>query len=463
MTKDGKKHGFWKNRVTKQMYASIEDEKTPVPRLPIRFADSRTIILTGLFIVLLFFGVGGVWVTYAQIEGAVIASGELRVDTERKTVQHLEGGIVREILVRNGDIVEPGQPLILLDSTRIVAKSEQLILQIVGAHLKSARLEAQMSLRKKIEWPSNKYNIDPEIFADLLSSTEKVFKAGREALISNVVLLQKQIDQLQEQDKGLVGRIAAEDSVIESLQEELEAKMTLFEDQYIDKSTIFTLRRSIAERQGSKAQLAGSRAELGEKIAEIQLRITNIRSEYRQSAINQQAEVQQKMFDFQQQLLPLTDARQRLTVVAPVRGEVVALRVHSKGGVISPGQPLMDIVPENSKLIVECNIQVKDINHVHKGQKADIQLLAFNQRTTPKISGKIIYISADRIMESTTYGDIPTYLVHVEISKKELRENHLEITPGMPASVFIRTDPRTVLEYLIEPIVANFDRALREN
>jgi HlyD family type I secretion membrane fusion protein len=187
-----------------------------------------------------------------------------------------------------------------------------------------------------------------------------------------------------------------------------------------------------------------------------------LQSEYRQKATEEHNQNQQRIYDLQQQLLPLIDASNRLNITAPVSGEIIAMQVHSVGGVIRSGEPILDIVPEGSPLIVECNIQVKDITHVHKGQEADVQLLAFEQRTTPKIHGKVVYISADRILRKTAYGEQPTYIVHVELDKIELHENDLYISAGMPAAVFIKTEPRTVLDYLIEPLKENFDRALRE-
>ncbi len=454
---------FFRNRITQDDYVRIEDETTPPPELPIRFADSRRIIGSGLFIILLFFGVGGTWVTLTRITGAVIASGELRVDTERKTVQHLEGGIVKDILVRNGDQVEVGQPLLVLDSSRIVSNSDQLRIQIVAAQLDEARLNAEKNLESKVVWPPNDPEVPGHKYKELLESARKVFSSGRETLENKIDLLRKQIDQLDQQDLSITGRLQAEQQIIAALQEELDAKLILFEEQYIDKTRILELRRAVAEHQGLQAQLRGSQAELREKKAEFQLRISTLENEYRQEAVNRQSEVQQRLFDLQQQLVPLLDARERLTVSAPVSGEVVALQVHSRGGVISPGQPLMDIVPKDSPLIVECRIMVNDITHIFKGQLADVQLLAFNRRTTPKIPGEVVYISADRILQKTAYGEQPAYIVYVELDKRELAKNDLYISPGMPAAVFIRTEPRTVLDYILEPLTANFDRALREN
>jgi HlyD family type I secretion membrane fusion protein len=457
------KNIFSRNRITREDYAQIEDATTPPPKLNVTFADSRRIIMAGMLIILVFFGIGGTWISLAQISGAVISSGEVRVDTERKTVQHLEGGIINEILVRNGDIVEEGQTLVTLDSSRITSQVEQIQLRIASARLADIRLQAERDMLEQVNWPETDPSIAPQKYRELLDSARKVFQSRRQALTDQISMLEKQIDQLDQQDKSLKARINAEEKIIAALQDELDSKQVLYERQYIDKTRILELQRRIAEREGSLAQLQGSRAELGERIAELGLRISSLKGEYRQKAIEEHNENQQKLYDLQQQLLPLLDASQRLSITAPVSGEVVALQVHSRQGVIKPGEPILDIVPEGSPLIVECNIQVKDITHVRKGQEADVQLLAFEQRTTPKIPGEVVYISADRIMQKTAYGEQPTYVVHVELDKEALHANDLYISAGMPAAVFIKTEPRTVLDYLIEPLAENFDRALREN
>ena len=454
---------FVRNRITAEDYAQIEDSTTPPPKLNVTFADSRRIIMAGMLIVLVFFGIGGTWVSLAQISGAVIASGEVRVDTERKTVQHLEGGIVKDILVRNGDKVDAGQPLITLDSSRVTSQTEQVQLRLAAARLADIRLQAERAMQDEVDWPGSDPSIAPGKFDELLESSRNVFNSRRQALTEQVAMLEKQIDQLDQQDLSLQGRIKAEEKIVAALQEELTAKQVLYERQYIDMTRILELQRNVAEREGSLAQLQGSRAELRERKAELGLQISSLKSEYRQKTIEEHNENQQQIYDLQQQLLPLLDASNRLTITAPVPGEVIALQVHSVGGVIRAGDPILDIVPEGSPLIVECNIQVKDITHVKKGQEADVQLLAFKQRTTPKISGEVVYISGDRIMQKTAYGEEPAYIVHVELNKEELHANDLYISAGMPAAVFIKTEPRTVLDYLIEPLKENFDRALREN
>jgi HlyD family type I secretion membrane fusion protein len=462
-----KKVGFFQrllvyNRVSREEYEQLQDEDAPPPKLNIRFADSRRIILAGLLVVGVFFGAGGIWASVAEITGAVIAQGEVRVDTERKTVQHLEGGIIREILVRNGDQVTKGQPLLILDDTRVGAAVEQLQLQIAALHLADARMVAERDGLSEPRWPARPPEVGKKDFADLLANEKKVFSSRRQSLSEQVDLLRKQIEQMNEQITGLSERILAEEQIIAALQEEADAKESLLAENYIDKTAVLTLRRALAEHIGTKGQLRGSIAEVRGRIAEYELRIEATKSKFLEEVTAGLSKNQQQVFDLLQQLEPRLDAQNRLSVVAPVDGEVVALNVHSIGGVITPGQPLLDIVPTDNPLIVECKIMVKDITHVFKGQHADVQLLAFKQRTTPKIPGKVVYISADRLLQKTNYGEVPSYEVHVELDKEELEENNLYLTAGMPATVFIRTDPRTLLDYLLEPILVNADHALRE-
>ncbi|MBW2187461.1 MAG: biotin/lipoyl-binding protein, partial [Deltaproteobacteria bacterium] len=210
---------IFKNRITTDDYAQIEDENSPPPVLNIRFSDSRQIIFYGLLIVALFFGAGGAWMYFAEITGAVIASGEVRVDTERKTVQHLEGGIVREIMVRNGDHVIAGQPLIILDSSRIVATTDQLSLQIAAATLEDLRLKAEKSLLSEVSWPAKDLTIPQRKFDELLDAGRKVFQSGRRALKNQMALLNSQIEQLYQQHHSLDGRLKSEQQIIATLQD----------------------------------------------------------------------------------------------------------------------------------------------------------------------------------------------------------------------------------------------------
>jgi HlyD family type I secretion membrane fusion protein len=453
---------FSPNDLSDEEYSRLQDENAPLPELKVSYTDTRRIIHAGLLIVALFFGLGGVWISVAEISGAVIASGEIKVDTERKTVQHLEGGIVRAILVKNGSRVKVGQPLIELESSRVMAGVEQLRLQLAASALEIARLVTEKEMGVAPRWPESFPDISPEKFSELLESETKLFSSRRTSLDNQTGLLRKQIQQLKEQETSLGHRLSAQQDIIDALEEELAAKRPLLKERFIDKTAILSLERVLAENHGQLAQFQGSLAELRQRIAEYQLRISALEAEYQHEAVTRLSESQQRQSDRQQQLQPLLDASERLTVTASMDGEVVAMNVHSVGGVVAPGQALLDIVPEQSRLIVECRIQVKDITQVHDQQDADVQLLAFNQRTTPKIKGKVIYVSADRLLQNTGGGQMSFYVVHVSVDRAELENNKLYLTSGMPATVFIYTEPRTVLDYILEPLLERFDQALRE-
>lgn len=454
---------LFRRRVTSEDYAQLTDETTPPPDLDIRFTDSRKIILSGLVVIGLFFGIGGVWATFAEITGAVIANGEVRVDTERKTVEHLEGGIVSSILVRNGDRVERGQTLLILESARVDAGVDQLLLQKTAAEIEEARLIAERDMTVEPLWPPRDPSLLEVKYHEFQEASAKAFTANRQALRNQTDLLQRQIRQLRIQIESIDDQLEAEAQVMSTLEEELTAKEALFAQQFIEKTQILQLQRAIADRRSGLARLRGSRAELEERVVEFELRIETLDSEYRQNAITRLVEVRQKIFDLQQQLLPMQDAHRRLHVTAPVDGVVVAMQVNSVGGVVRPGEPILDIVPADSPLIIEMDVQVQDITHIRLGQTADVQLLAFPVRTTPKISAEVVYISADRLLQRTPQGEFPAYVVQVALNKDELLANNLYLTAGMPASVFINTEPRTVLSYALEPLLDNFDRALREN
>ena len=251
-----------------------------------------------VLIIAVFFGLGGIWISVAQISGAVVASGEVRVDSERKTVQHFEGGIVREILVRNGDKVSVGQPLLRLDSSRIVAMTDQVRLQLAASRLDEARLQAEKNLEDHVSWPERMAEIPDVNYSELLENAQKVYTSNRRSLNGQISLFNSQIDQLQQQIESLQGRQIAEEKIIQALQEELDAKLVLFNQQYIDRTRILELQRAIAEHQGQQAQLRGSQAEIREKIVEFQLRIASIKDQYRQKATTELAQVQQRVFGF---------------------------------------------------------------------------------------------------------------------------------------------------------------------
>lgn len=426
--------------------------------------DPRSIIRQGLIVVVLFFGVLGLWAVFGEISGAIVAPGRIKIESERKTVQHLEGGIVDVIHVREGDEVTEGQPLLSLESMQIEASKDMLQKQVVALRAAQLRLTMEKDLEKsRITWPDDLRQLaESTKSADVLFNEEKIFSSRAEALNGQVSLLNTQLAQVEAQIQGFQEQIKAEQTIIGTLNEELKAKRQLYKERFIEKSQILELERSLASHKGNRGRMNQAIAEARQKYAELTLRIADVKNRFMEEATRDLGKVNNEINQTLERIRPLSDAKRRLQVTAPVSGRVVDLKVHSRGGVVRPGEPLMDIVPHNNPLIVETHVPVNKVTEVFIGQSALVQLDAFDTRTTPHMPGIVTYLSADRLEERTNAGAMPYYLCYVEIDPKALSKAKVYLTPGMPATVFITTKKRTVLFYILEPLLKNWDRALRD-
>ena len=425
--------------------------------------DPRRIIRQGILVVVLFFGALGLWSVFGHISGAVVAPGKIKIETERKTVQHLEGGIVDAILVREGEEVRAGQPLIILESVQIDANASMLQKQLVAQSAAQIRLTAEKDLKDALQWPEDLRRLaENSHSADVLDNEERIFTARRDALNAQISLLNTQLAQLDAQVAGFDDQVKAEQAIIGTLNEELRAKRQLYKERYLEKSQILELERTLASHQGNRGRLKQSIAEAKQRAAELNLRIEDVKVRFVEEATSALGKLENDIIQTRERIRALKVAKKRLQIVAPVSGKVVDLKVHSKGGVVRPGEPLMDIVPHDNPLIVESHVPVNKITEVYIGQDALVQLDAFDTRLVPHMPGKVTYISADRLEERTGAGVMPYYLCYVEIDPKALTDAQLYLSPGMPATVFITTKQRTVLYYMMEPLIKNWDRALRE-
>ena len=425
--------------------------------------DPRKIIRQGLLIVGFFFGVMGVWAAVGKISGAVVAPGKIKIESERKTVQHLEGGIVDEILVREGEEVNSGQTLIVLESVRVDADTARLRKQLVAQKATQVRLHAEKDLQERLEWPEDLVaSAKAAESMEVLRNEEKIFRARREAMNTQISLLNTQLAQLDAQISGFEDQVKAEKTIIGTLQEELSAKRKLYQDRYLEKSVILELERNLASHQGSRGHLNQAIAEARQRASELNLRIEDVKIRFVEEATGELGKINNDIIQTEEMVRPLDDAKKRLRSAAPVTGKVVDLKVHSKGGVVRPGEPLMDIVPHDNPLIVETQVPVNKITEVYIGQEALVQLDAFDTRIIPHMPGKVTYISADRIEDERTVQTGPYYLCYVEVDPKALAKEELYLSPGMPATVFITTKQTTVLYYILEPLIKNWDRALRD-
>lgn len=418
------------------------------------------IIRITMWIIIVFFGFFGVASFFVHISGAVVAQGRIKLESERKIVQHLEGGIIDEILVHEGEEVKSGQPLVILQSVSVDANKNMLTSQHMNLEARRIRLLAEKEQWDKLAWPEEVKKLAAELGGlEALANEEKVFTARRASLGTQINLLKTQLAQLNAQVKGFEDQLHAEGNIIKALREELAAKRKMLQQRFIDKPQVLGLEKDLAGHEGTRGRLRQQIAEAKQKGAELNLHIVNTLGKFVEEATTNLAETEKELTQVREQIRPLADAKQRLQVLAPVSGTIVDLKIHSKGGVIQPGETLMDIVPEDHPLIIETRLPVNDITDVYIGQPADIQLDAFDYRTTPRIPGKLTYISADSLQDPNGFA---YYLCYVEIDKKALADANLYIAPGMSATVYIRTRERTIFYYMFEPLIIQWDKSLRD-
>ena len=421
-------------------------------------------IIAGLLVILLFFGGIGAWSIYFPFQGAVIAPGTVKVSGERKVVQHLEGGIIDKILVREGDRVEKGDVLIKLKSAKVVSNVDLLQGRLWAKLAESARLTAEMTMESEITWPESllENRSNPEV-QEIMDKEEDIFQSRREDLKGKISLYKSQIKQLENRIDGAKEELAAQKEVIANLNEELDAKRPLLKDKFMGKPQILELERMLADNKGRKGKLKQNIAEHKQKIEEFKLRIVDIKNQYREKAVSKLGEVKDTIFEIREQIKPQLDIKRRLQVKAPMSGEVINMRVNSEdSGVLRAGMPLLDIVPAESELKIYARVRPQDITKVRKGQKTKVQLSAFERDTVPPLPGDVTYVSPDLITEERQNGSSRYYEVHVDVEKAALKEHNAYISPGMPVACYITTDKRNVISYLLNPLLKNVDRALRE-
>jgi HlyD family type I secretion membrane fusion protein len=421
-------------------------------------------IAGGLLVILTFFGGLTVWSVFFPFQGAVIATGAVKVSGERKTVQHLEGGIIDKIFVKDGDKVNEGDVLIELKSSQVKSNVDLLQGRLWAKQAEAARLSAEAVMKTEITWPDEfeKLHSNKEL-AGIITTEENIFRSKRADIQGKTELFNSQILQLNNRIEGAKHELASDTEILRNLEEDLASKLPLLKEQYLGKTTILELQRSLADYQGRKGKLTQDIAQFHQMIQELRLRIVDTETQYKDQAISKLRDVSDNIYEIKEQIKPQLDAQERLKIRAPVSGIVIDMQVHSEdSGVIRPGNPLLEIVPENSKMIIKAQVQPKDIISVKIGQETKVALSAFHRKNTPPVKGKVTYVSPDLISHESQRGTVSYYEVDVEVDPQDLKDKNAYLSPGMPVSCYITTDKRTVISYLLGPLLDNVDTALRE-
>src|SRR5438067_12567011 len=405
-------------------------------------------IFTGLAVLVVWLGCFGVWAGVAPLNSAVVASGTFVATGQNKLVQHFEGGIIREIAVKDGDVVEANQVVVRMDDTAANSKLRRLVLKKYRLLAMKARLEAEMSSSETIDAPSafSESARDPEIKAILERQRAELW-ARRASLSTEESVLWKQIAGLEESIRGYQAQVQSTKDRIALFVEELKDKNMLLNQQLVRKTDVLALRRSEASLGGDLGEYLGRIADSKERIAQANERIAQLHSTALRDTIKELRETETEMDDVEEQIRAAQDVVNRVDVRSPVRGIVVKKNFHTPGGVVSPGAVILELLPIGEERIIEAHVNPRDISHVSVGQEALVRLSALNQRITPMVRASVIYVSADALSEQVqvkaeTRPDTRRefYIVRVGLDQEEILRRMPDFipTPGMPADVYIK-------------------------
>ena len=398
----------------------------------------------------------------APLDSAVVAPGVVSVESRRKSVQHLEGGIIKEILVRDGQIVSAGQVLIRLDVTQTQANVTTIQNQLDANRALEARLVAERDHKERVAFPKDllERSSRPSV-SEVIEGQRTEFSERRKSIDGQTAILNKRISQFEKEIEGLEAQQKSKQEQLSIIAEELVGLRELHEKGYFPRTRILAMEREMARLRGERgedlAQIAGAQNGIGES----ELQIIQLEQRFREEVVNDLREVRNEVKQLQERLVVARDVLRRSEILAPLDGEIQELTVHTIGGVIGQGQELMQIVPLDDKLIVEAKVSPADIDNLAEGQIAEVRLTSFKARTTPIIEGTVASVTADRITDERNGVDY--FLAQIVVPDDQL--TFLEgkkLLAGMPAEALIKTGSRTVLEYLLKPIDDAIATGLKE-
>ena len=414
----------------------------------------------GLVVIVVFVGGFAAWATLVSLASAVVAPGVVEVVGERKTVQHLEGGLVADILVQEGDTVVAGQPVVVLDGTQSGAARSVLEQQQVSAAALGKRLQAERDGLEAIDFPAWLRAAEEEDVGGVLATQARIFEARAQSLRTREAIHERRVAQLQEEASGFREHIAAQDRELELLGDEIADVAALVEKGYEPQTRLRALQRREAAVSGSRARNRAAIARIEQQVAAVHLSTAELRQSRQREVVEELREVERQLSELGERLAAARDVDARTQIRAPVSGTVVGLRVFTRGGVVGPGEALMDIVPAQAGLVVAAWVDPLDIESVSPGLSAEVRLVAYSRLTMAPLTGEVVGVSADRLLEPRTGA--PYYEARVVLGQESRDMAAGKLHPGMPVEVLIVTGARTPLEYLLKPIAASFRRALRE-
>lgn len=404
----------------------------------------------------------GTWSVMSQITGAVIAQGQIEVESNRQVIQHPDGGIVSEILVGEGDTVAAGEVLIRLDAETLRSDLAVVEGQLFEVLARRARFEAERDDAEEIEFPEELLTSDNPVVAELIDGQERLFHIRIESEEQEKEQLARRRDQILNQIDGIVAQQAAVQEQLALLEEELVSQQSLLDRGLAQATRVLTLRREAANVAGQYGELTATKAQAEGRITELEIEILRIGTSRREEAITRLRDLQFNEIELSERRRALKTQLDRLEIRSPVSGIVYGMQVFAERSVIQAAAPVMYVIPQDRPLIITSRVQPRDIDQVYLGQSVALRFSAFDQRRTPELFGSVTQVSADAFTDENT--QISYYRAQIVLSEGEIDRLPLEMSllPGMPVEAFLSTQERSPMDYFIKPLTDYFAKAFRE-
>jgi HlyD family secretion protein len=432
---------------------------TITPATPLK--SMRGLVASGVSAVGIFVIAGGIWSAFAPLESAAVGSGQVDSESFRKRIEHLEGGIIGQILVHDGDPVRLGQVLVRLDDTKARTTLLGLRGQYWDASAAEARLVAERDGAAAISFPGELLQSPDPAAARVIAAQQKIFATRQSLLQTKTDLYRQRIAEVNEEIGGYAAQEAAATRRIAFAEEEIGDLRQLLDKGLAQKPRLLQLQRDHADIQGRRGDLIAQIAKAKQTIAENEVNILNLQNDGQKEVASDLRDTQKKIHELSEQIEQAENVLTRIEVKSPEAGVVTDLKFHTPGGVVQPGDRLMYLVPQADRLIVTVQVKPEDINLVRPGLSASVRLMPYKQRRTPQIEGTVTYVSADKLVDKKT--NQPYYAVRIRLDAEMLAKMpEVELLPGMPAEAMIRTGERTVAFYALSPVLDSFHRAFRE-
>lgn len=423
----------------------------------------RRLQLWGYLSVFVVVVVLGSWSALTSLSGAVIAPAIIVTESNSKRIQHKDGGVVREILVRNGDRVGPGQKLVVLDDTETRSELSIVDALLIELLAKKARLDAERDGSGTIVLPQAILDrqAEPEV-AQTIAGQQRLFESNRATVASKKEQLAGQIDQIRQQVEGLGAQITAKDRQVALINEELVALKDLYAKGLVANSRVLAMERERARLEGERGELTAARAEAAGRIGEVQLQMLQVEEEGQNKALSELRDVEARLAELRERRLTAASRLERMVVTSPIAGDVYELALHTVGGVVMPAETLMMIAPEDDELVLEAEVSPQSIDKLQTGQLAHVRFPAFDARLTPELTAEVTQVAAD--VTRPAENRPPYYAVRLRIATGELAKlEGKRLKPGMPAEAFIQTAARSPLSYLLRALLDQINHAMRED